>query len=509
MIRGLLAESNPAQASRAIGLDQSLTRDLAIGSLERVELLLRLERASGAALPETVLAEADTPRELAAALSHAAAAGPSGAPREPTTHAALAPAERGTGRAAPESTPTLVHALRWHTERWPDRVHIVLREESGEDRPITYGELWREGAAVAAGLRGRGVGAGERVALLLRTERAFFEAYVGILLAGGVPVPLYPPFRADQIEAYAARQAGILRNAEARVLLTFSQAQRAAALLRPLAPTLTEIATVDEVKRPLDAGAFPAVGERDLALIQYTSGSTGSPKGVALSHANLIANIRGFGEAFAVNPDDVCVTWLPLYHDMGLIGTWLGPLYHGVPTVVMSPLAFLSRPVRWLQAVHTHRGTLSAAPNFAYDLCVRKITDDELSGIDLGSWRCALNGAEAVIAATLERFTTRFAPYGFHAETLKPVYGLAESSLCVTAPPVGRAPRVDRIVRTPFERTRTLTLADPGDPQPLTFVACGRPLPHHDVRIVSERGPVEDDRVEGRVEFRGPSAMEG
>ena len=140
------------------------------------------------------------------------------------------------------------------------------------------------------------------------------------------------------------------------------------------------------------------------------------PKGVALSHANLLANIRAFGEAFAFGADDVGVTWLPLYHDMGLIGTWFGPLYHGVPAVVMSPLAFLSRPVRWLEAVHTHRGTLSAAPNFAYDLCARKITDAELEGLDLSSWRCALNGAEAVIAATIERFTTRFAPYGFRPE---------------------------------------------------------------------------------------------
>jgi fatty-acyl-CoA synthase len=513
VIRELLAEADPAHASRRVGLDQSLTRELSIGSLERVELVLRLERTSGVALPETVLADADTPRELAAALARAStsesAATGAGQPRAPAHRVALAPAATGSGRAAPASTPTLVHALRWHAETWPDRVHIVLREESGDDRPITYGELWREGAAVAAGLRGRGVGAGERVALLLRTERAFFDAYVGILLAGGVPVPLYPPFRADQIEAYAARQAGILRNAEARILLTFSQAQRAAALLRPLAPSLTDIVTVDEVKRPRETGAFPSVGERDLALIQYTSGSTGSPKGVALSHANLIANIRAFGEAFAVNPDDVCVTWLPLYHDMGLIGTWLGPLYHGVPTVVMSPLAFLSRPARWLQAFHTHRGTLSAAPNFAYDLCVRKITDEEMSGVDLRSWRCALNGAEAVIAPTIERFTARFSPFGFSPETMKPVYGLAESSLCVTAPPMGRAPRIDRLARAPFERTRTIALADPADPQPLTFVGCGRALPHHEVRIVGDHGPVAGDRIEGRIEFRGPSAMDG
>jgi fatty-acyl-CoA synthase len=515
VIRGLVAESAPAHARRPIGLDQSLTRDLALGSLERVELLLRLERASGMALPETLLAEADTPRDLASALSAASAAAPAdrarpdgGVPQPPLASRRRGD-EEGSGHAVPATTPTLVHALRWQAEHAPDRVHIVLREESGEERPITYGALWQEASAVAAGLRGRGIGAGERVALLLRTERAFFEAYAGILLAGAVPVPLYPPFRADQIEAYASRQAGILRNAEARILLTFSQAQRAAALLRPLTPSLSDIVTVDAVKRPGDHGALPSVSESDLALIQYTSGSTGSPKGVALSHANLLANIRGFGDAFAVNRDDVCVTWLPLYHDMGLIGTWLGPLYHGVPTVVMSPLAFLSRPARWLQAFHTHRGTLSAAPNFAYDLCVRKITDEEIAGIDLSSWRCALNGAEAVIAATLDRFAARFAPYGLRPDTIKPVYGLAESSLCVTAPPLGRAPRVDRVARAPFERARTIEPAGSADPQPLTFVACGRALPHHDVRIVDAKGQDAADRIEGRIEFRGPSAMQG
>jgi fatty-acyl-CoA synthase len=508
VIQALVAESDPSHGRRPVGLDQSLTRELAIGSLERVELLLRLERESGVALPETLLAEAETPRHLAAALAAAATASPGGgrAPERPLRQIVATP---GSGHAAPLNTPTLVHALRWQAEHAPDRVHIVLREESGHETPITYGALWTAAAAVAAGLRGRGVGAGERVALLLRTERSFFDAYMGILLAGGVPVPLYPPFRADQIEAYAARQAGILRNAEARILLTFSQAQRAAALLRPLAPTLTDIVTVDEIRRPDDRAVFPAIAETDLALIQYTSGSTGSPKGVALSHANLLANIRAFGDAFAVNADDVCVTWLPLYHDMGLIGTWLGPLYHGVPTVVMSPLAFLSRPARWLQAVHTHRGTLSAAPNFAYDLCVRKITDEEMAGVDLGSWRCALNGAEAVIAATLERFTTRFARWGLRPETLKPVYGLAESSLCVTTPPLDRAPRVDRVARAPFERARAIEPAASDDAQPLTFVACGRPLPLHGVRIVGDHGETMTDRVEGRIEFRGPSAMQG
>jgi 1-acyl-sn-glycerol-3-phosphate acyltransferase len=510
VVRGLLAEADPGRAARDVKPDASLTRDLGLGSLERVELVVRLEQASGLQLPETLLAEAETPRELARCLHHAAAtAGVMAAPRERAAPAAPVASGASRDARAAAGAQTMVEALRWHAERSPDRVHIFLREDAGTEQPITYGALWTEATRVAAGLRDRGVVPGERVALLLRTELAFFQAYFGILLAGGVPVPLYPPFRADQIEDYARRQAGILKNADVRLLLTFAQAERAAGLLRPLAPSLAHVVTVDAVRSNHAFARLPSHDSGDLALIQYTSGSTGAPKGVALSHANLLANVRAFGEAFSIGPEDVGVSWLPLYHDMGLIGAWFGGLYHGTPVVIMSPLSFLSKPVRWLEAFHAHRGTLAAAPNFAYDLCVRKITDRELEGLDLGSWRCALNGAEAVMAGTIDRFTARFAPYGFRREAMKPVYGLAEASLCVTAPPPGRPPRVDRVAREGFERHRAITPASADEPNPMTFVACGRPLAGHDVRCVDERGVRVPDRVEGRVEFTGPSAMQG
>ncbi len=515
-IRGLVAETDPGRQRARIGLDDSLTRDLALGSLERVELLLRLERATGVRLPESLLAEADTPRQLVAALQSGRQPADAGRARSvPTVPADASGGDAGDREAAAErrraisrSATTLVDALRLHAESTPNRVHIRLRTEDGGETAVTYASLWRDAGRVAGGLRSRGIAPGERVALLLRTEEAFFRAYFGILLAGGVPVPLYPPFRADQIEEYAARQSGILRNAGARLLLTFAQAERAAGLLRPLAPALTDVVTVDAVVES-EPGPLPSVEASHLALIQYTSGSTGAPKGVALSHANLLANIRAFGEAFEVHDDDVVVTWLPLYHDMGLIGTWFGPLVHGVPVVVMSPLAFLSRPVRWLEAISAYRGTLSAAPNFAYDLCARKVADDELAGLDLRSWRCALNGAEAVIAATLDRFAERFGPYGFRRDALKPVYGLAEASLCVTAPPPGRGPRVDRIARDGFQRARAIEPASASDPHPLSFVACGRPIHGHEVRCVDAGGAPAAERVEGHVQFRGPSAMTG
>jgi 1-acyl-sn-glycerol-3-phosphate acyltransferase len=497
IIAGFVAELG---GPRTVGLDDSLDRDLGMGSLERVELLLRLERAFDVRFPDTVLAEAESPRDLI----HAVLAG---SPAEPERLAApRAPLPAGV--PAPAAARTLPDVLRRHAEAEPDRPHIFLHRDDGDERTITYGDLWARADGLAAGVREHGLEAGERVALMLRTEEAFFAAFFGVLLAGGIPVPIYPPFRADRLEEYAARQVKILRNAEARLLLTFPEATRVAGLLRARVPSLDDVVVAERLVVSGQGGVAPHVATpADPALIQYTSGSTGDPKGVLLSHANLLANIRAIGEAMAIGPGDVAVSWLPLYHDMGLIGSWLGALYFGVPIAIMSPLAFLSRPARWLRAIHTHRATISPAPNFAFDLCVKKIGDDELAGLDLGSWRLALNGSEAVSADTIDRFTRRFAPYGFRAETMCPVYGLAESSVALTVSPVGRGPRVDRIDREIFTQTRQARPT--GATSALAFVACGRPLPGHEVRIVDTAGQGVDERIEGHVEFRGPSVTRG
>jgi len=362
---------------------------------------------------------------------------------------------------------------------------------------------------MSGALRGLGIAKGDRVALMLRTERAFFEAFFATLIAGAVPVPLYPPVRASDLLAYTRRQQGILRNAEGRVLITFTEAERLAGLMRGPVPSLDTITTADRLSGGADDTGPPSVDPGDAALIQYTSGSTGDPKGVLLSHANLLANVRGIGEALDLHSDDVGVSWLPLYHDMGLIGMWLGALYFGVPVTLMSPLAFLSRPSRWLWSIHTHRATISAAPNFAFDLCARKIADEELAGLDLSSWRVAVNGSEAVSPETIERFTRRFGPYGFKAEAMCPAYGLAEASVALTLGPLRRPPLVDRIAREPFERAREIRPASADDPRALCFVSCGWPLRDHDVRIADTSDQPVGDRCEGRIQFRGPSVTRG
>src|SRR3990170_1470462 len=423
IVAGLVDELSGGNARRPT-LDDALDRDLGISSLERVELLLRLERAFGVRLPDSVVGEAATPKDLVAALRHAV-----------PTVAEAAPAVRevtSATKSVPTTARSLVEALRWHADRAPERVHIHVRNEDGSETPITYGELVTASMAAGGGLQALGVTKGDRVALMLRTERAFFDVFFGTLLIGAVPVPLYPPVRAEDLLAYTRRQQTILRNAGARVLVTFAEAERLAALMRGHVPSLDAIATAGDLARQgiPDTGAPPDPDEP--ALIQYTSGSTGDPKGVLLSHANILANVRAIGEALEIRSDDVGVTWLPLYHDMGLIGLWLGALYFGLPVAIMSPLAFLSRPSRWLWAIHAHRGTISAAPNFAFDLCARKIADAEIQGLDLTSWRVAVNGSEAVSPDTIDRFTRRFAPYGFKAETICPAYGLAESSVALT-----------------------------------------------------------------------------
>ncbi|WP_031303963.1 AMP-binding protein, partial [Pseudomonas sp. EGD-AK9] len=244
---------------------------------------------------------------------------------------------------------------------------------------------------------------------------------------------------------------GILTNAEARLLITVSEARLLARLLRPQVPSLRRIASVAELAGEGGGCVTPARGAQDLAFLQYTSGSTGQPKGVMVSHANLLANLRAMGQALQVGPQDVFVSWLPMYHDMGLIGAWLGSLYHGVRLALMSPLAFLARPARWLWTIHRLRGTLSAAPNFAYELCLSKLPEAELEGLDLSCWRLACNGAEPVNPDTLRRFAERFARYGLAPAAQTPVYGLAEATLGVAFPPLGRGLLVDRVQREAFQ----------------------------------------------------------
>ena len=294
------------------------------------------------------------------------------------------------------------------------------------------------------------------------------------------------------------------------MLITVPEGIRLGALLKGLVPSLSSIESAMTLSGLSADIPLPRLRDGSAtALIQYTSGSTGDPKGVVLSHANLLANIRGIGRAVAASSSDIFVSWLPLYHDMGLIGAWLGCLYYGAPLYAMSPLAFLARPQSWLWAIHRFRGTISAAPNFAFELCLSKINESDIKGLDLSSLRLVGNGAEPVSVDTLRRFIDRFAAYGFRSGAMAPVYGLAENAVAVTLPPPGRPPIIDRVNRAALNTRGIAEPAKPEDSNAMELVACGQPIPDHEIRIVDDMGRELGERREGRLEFRGPSATSG
>lgn len=520
VVRDLLVELGSHRALRHLSPSASLERELGLASLERVELLLRLEKALSLKLPEHLLSRAEAVGDLVLAARAAKSQADTSASASPGTESndTLLLQQTGKPTARPGGVDawnreggwptTLDEALFHFAERDPQRVHIQLRLENGEMRPITYAGLLSESSAVAAALQQReGVRPGDRVALMLPTGPDFFPAFFGAVLAGAVPVPLYPPWRPDRIEEYARRQSRILADSGARVLVTFQEVGRLARLLGGQVPGLERVVTVGSLGKASGAVVRPL--PRDLAFIQYTSGSTGDPKGVVLTHANLVANIRAIAGSLKIDSRDVGVSWLPLYHDMGLIGAWLSCLYLGVPIVILSPQAFLTRPERWLWAMHRYRATLSAAPNFAYELCMRRVDDRNLEGLDLSSLRATLNGAEPVQPETLEGFSRRFQPYGLRADALMPVYGLAESSLAVTVPPLNRRPLLDPIDRGALEGAGRAEPASGRSGNPLTLVSVGRPLAGHQVRIVGPDGNPLPDRVQGHIQCRGPSVMQG
>ena len=536
LVAGIAGELRAAgEGAPRVGLDTDLGRDLGLDSLTRMELLARLERAAGASLPDRVLAEAATPRELLRAFASVRPTGPE-ADRGPAEPGGSRPGDapgnapdaardrpvEGLARvsgpdtapgedAVPTDARTLVDALAWHASAHPERAHVRLIDERDAETVLTYGALLEGAHRIASGLVRSRLTPGRAVAIMLPTGIDYLQCFLGVQIAGGVPLPIYPPARLAQLEDHLRRHERILENADAEWLITFDEARQVSRLLAARASRRCRVATVRELAEPgasaPDLGVSP--GPDDIAFLQYTSGSTGQPKGVVLTHHNVLASLDAMAKALSATPRDVFVSWLPLYHDLGLIAAWLGSLVYGFPLVLMSPLTFLARPARWLRAVHRYRGTLSGGPNFAFELCTRRIADEEIEGLDLSSWRLAFNGAEPVHPDTLDAFAGRFAPFGFDPSALAPVYGLAEATLGVAFTPVGRGPLVERVVRTSLERERRAEPAAAGDEIALRFVSSGVPIPGFEVRTVDDGGRETPERVEGRLQFRGPSTTGG
>ena len=488
-----------------VALDSSLEKELGLDSLARVELVLRLEREFGASLPEQALATSETPRDLLRFLLAGAGQAPQAADRS------VAGLAQGEGVRAPSEAQarTLTEALAYHVERQPDRLTVFMYEGENEF-PLSYRALWDGALGYAAALARAGLQRGQMVAIMLPTCKEYLYSFYGVLLAGGVPVPLYPPARLTTIEDHMTRHVSILQSAGATIMITVPEAKALAYLLRAQVETLRQVLVPADLAGAAERSFQPVHGNPgDMGFLQYTSGSTGTPKGVVLSHANLMANVRAMGAAVNTSAADVFVSWLPLYHDLGLIGANFAALVLGFPTVLMSPLAFLSRPVSWMRALHRHRGTLSGGPNFSFELCLRRIADEDMEGIDLSSWRFAFNAAEPVSPETIVAFEKRFARWGLRGNCLSPSYGLAESSVGVAITVPGTPWIADRLDREQFRRTGEAREARADDASPLVVIGCGTPIPGHDIRVVDAAGLELPDRQEGLLQFRGPSSTSG
>jgi acyl-CoA synthetase (AMP-forming)/AMP-acid ligase II len=412
---------------------------------------------------------------------------------------------RGPPAPAPRH-PTLAHALLAAASHPSGVTFVDLREREVR---LGWDEVVRRARAAAARLRAWGVAPGDRVAILLRTEPAFLDAFFGAWLAGAVPVPLYPPVRLGRLDEYLAATTRLLVVSGARLVLSGGGTlgllgqvvERASPALgcRDVAALLAGPAPSGQP--PLDDGQLAPPGA--LGLIQFSSGSTVDPKPVALTHAALQAQADALQTLVEPGADDVLVSWLPLYHDMGLLGGLLGAMSYPGPLVLIPPEHFLARPALWLRAVARHRGTISPAPSFAYAYCADRVTDADLAGLHLRSWRLALDGAEPISGEVLRRFAARFAPHGFDPGSLLPVYGLSEAALAVTfaargAPLEGRRLDAVRLARD--------GLVVSGDRE---VMPVGTPVPGVEVEVRGRRGaPLGEDRL-GRIWVRGPSLFAG
>ncbi|MEM1244778.1 MAG: AMP-binding protein [Acidobacteriota bacterium] len=377
----------------------------------------------------------------------------------------------------------------------------LLDRRGATARAVSWHELRQRVRRRAAGLRDRGVRPGDRLALVLQTSVEFFELLLAASEVGAVPVPLYPPVRLGGPADYAARTCAMLAAVDACWLVTDARLRKR---LRSVLEDVKELVVldVDELEGSTEARGV-ARDPEDFALVQFSSGTTGSPRPVALTHRALLAQARilnSFWPDEADGPSHSGVSWLPLYHDMGLVGGLLPVLLRPSRLSLLSPESFVSRPALWLQTISRKRATVSAAPDFAYRLCVERVRDDQLEGVDLSTWRFALNGAEAVSSRTLQQFGERFAPWGLRPEALTPVYGLAEAALAVTF----SAPETSFVARR-FERSSLEAGTARPSADGVDIVSVGRPVPHFEVEIRDVSGKPAPEGCVGSVWARGPS----
>jgi acyl-CoA synthetase (AMP-forming)/AMP-acid ligase II len=402
--------------------------------------------------------------------------------------------------ALPPKYSTLIEMLA-HAGRSDASLFFVDRKE--QDLEVPMARVRQRAMSIAADLMARGVQKGDRVALVLPTSPEFVECLFGVICAGAIPVPLYPPVRLGKLGEYHSKTAAMLRAVDAALVVTDERIRRLLGTSVQLAAPRLGCVTASSLdsKNSVEIGATANA----VALIQFSSGTTQDPKPVALTHANLLSNLASIERYLIADgaPYPVGVTWLPLYHDMGLIGNLLSSFYMQCRMVLLPPELFVAEPGAWLRAISRHRGTVTAAPNFAFGLCLKRIRDGELDGVDLSSWTVSLNGAEAVNAAVQRRFIDRFTRWGLRTTALTPCYGMAEASLGVTFKP---RDTLFRTLAVDADKLARDGIVAPGSKE---LVSVGPPLAGVEVEIRDAAGISLPPGQVGRIFVRGASVMVG
>jgi fatty-acyl-CoA synthase len=398
----------------------------------------------------------------------------------------------------------------------PDR-GFRFRGLQGEDRFYSWHELELEARRRGAQLLSAGLHKGDRLALVIAEPHEFVLTFLGAVVVGVVPVPMYPRASFKAKTAYVDTVAHIVESADARALVTLDSSRTVAQEILQRRTPLEKILIAEEFFASHDQASpdaapppnWPEIQPDDLCFLQYTSGSTSLPKGVMVTHRNLIANADAFlGEAgLQIRTDDLAITWLPLFHDMGLIGFVLGTLVRDLPSVLLPTESFARRPTMWMRAMHDYRGTITFAPNFAYGLAAKRTRDRDLEELDLSAVRVAGCGAEPINPQVMRAFADRFGRAGFSPNALMPAYGMAEATLAISFHAHGTPMITDRVSAEAIRQAEARPAAEGEDS--LELVSCGRPFPGHEVKIVGDDGRALGERQVGEIALRGPSVTAG
>jgi fatty-acyl-CoA synthase len=387
--------------------------------------------------------------------------------------------------------------------------------EGATEASFSFAAIERASARYGGAFQALGLKKGDRVALILPENEDFVLAFFGAVRAGIVPVPIYPPLGLGQLQGYLDNTRHIVAKSGARALVTTGQIKRLLGTVQDGCPALEQVVAIEGIRESMETLRPEKIGLDDVAFLQFTSGSTSRPKGVALTHENLAANVACImRDGLRAQSDaDHGISWLPLYHDMGLIGFVLAPIVHQVSVTFLPPLLFLKRPVSFFQAVTRHKGTIAFMPNFAFALSVKRIRERDLEGIDLSTWRVAGCGAEPIRPETLEAFADTFSKVGFRKEALLPSYGMAESSLAISFTELGEGMKTLAVDGERLWAEHVAHEIPETDERAVRLVSCGQSFPEHDFAVFAQddtesKTPLAEGHV-GEIRVKGPSVMRG